>query len=122
VRGESAGAPRGAAGVAVLAVLLAGCTVEAEHPALKDAKLPPLIQAHQLAYRGNLGGRLPALARWTPARWFGPSFGRSMLHVRNNETGAVRKYRVGGTFNGRRTGGGCSSSPTGRAPRTSTST
>ena len=81
---------------ALLIVLLAGCTAEPEHPALKDARFPALIQAHQLAYRpGGEGGYLfsPDGRRLA---WYGPSFWRTALHVRDNETGTVRKFRVGG--------------------------
>src|SRR5262245_6081392 len=77
-------------------VLLAGCTAEAEHPALKDARLPPLILSHQLAYRGTSHGSYQLSPDGRKLAWFGPSFGRSVLHVRNNETGAVSRFRVGG--------------------------
>jgi dipeptidyl aminopeptidase/acylaminoacyl peptidase len=76
--------------------LLAGCTLEAEHPALKDARLPPLIKSHQLAYRGTAEGGYQLSPDGRKLAWFGPSFGRSTLHVRDNESGVVHKYRVGG--------------------------
>ena len=47
----------------ILVALLAGCDVPAEHPALKQAALPPLIQAHRFAYHGCHARRLSALAR-----------------------------------------------------------
>ena len=93
-------------GAALLAVLLAGCTLEAEHPALKDARFPPLIQARQIAYRGTAEGGYQLSPDGRKLAWFGPSFWRSALHVRDNESGVVRRYRVGGavrwTADGRR--------------------
>jgi len=86
--------------------LLAGCTLEAEHPALKDARFPPLIQARHIAYRGTSEHGFQLSPDGRKLAWFGPSFGRSALHVRDNESGVVRKYRVGGsvqwTADGRR--------------------
>jgi dipeptidyl aminopeptidase/acylaminoacyl peptidase len=80
-----------------MAALLAGCTVEPEHPALRHAKLPPLIPAHRLAYHGNVNSGYLLSPDGRKLAWTGPSFGRSVLHVRDNATGVVRKYRVGGT-------------------------
>ena len=73
---------------------LTGCTAPADHPALKNAQLPPLIPAHRFAYRpdGQRGYQLSPDGR--KLAWIGPSHLRSALFVRNNDSGEVRRYRV----------------------------
>ena len=77
----------------MLAALL-GCTAPADHPKLKDAALPPLIPAHRFAYHpdGKSGYQLSPDGR--KLAWIGPSYLRSALYVRNNDSGEVRRYRV----------------------------
>ncbi len=74
--------------------MLAGCDAGPEHPALKQAELPPLIPAHRFAYRGGVHGGYQLSPDGRKLAWFGASFGRTALHVRDNATGATRKYRV----------------------------
>ena len=84
--------------VALLALiplsLIAGCTVEAEHAALQQGSLPPLIQAHRFAYHGGATGGYQLSPDGRKLAWTGPHFGRSALHVRDNATGEIRKYRI----------------------------
>ena len=77
--------------------LLVGCTASGDHPALKDAPLPPLIQAHRFAYHGNVlrGYQLSPDGR--KLAWTGPFLMRSRLFVRDNHTGEVRRFRVEST-------------------------
>jgi dipeptidyl aminopeptidase/acylaminoacyl peptidase len=79
---------------AALLVLLAGCTAPAEHPALKDARLPPLTQAHRYAWRteAQRGHQLSPDGR--KLAWIGPHYFRSALFVRDNDSGEIRRYRV----------------------------
>src|SRR3990170_3114770 len=73
---------------------LAGCTAPADHPALKDAALPPLIQAHRFAYHGDVPGGYQLSPDGSKLAWIGPSLIRSALFVRDNATGELRKYRA----------------------------
>jgi len=79
---------------ATLLTLLAGCDVAPEHPALKQAQLPPLIPAHRFAYHGGAPGGYQLSPDGRKLAWFGASFGRTALHVRDIATDAVRKYRI----------------------------
>ena len=66
----------------LFAAVLGGCTAPADHPALKDAALPPLIQAHRFVYRGTaLGGYLLS-PDGEKLAWIGPFLMRSSLFVR----------------------------------------
>ncbi len=85
---------RGVILFATLLALLAGCDVAPEHPALKQAQLPPLIPAHRFAYRAGVPGAYQLSPDGRKLAWFGGSFGRSALHVRDIATGAIRKYHV----------------------------
>ncbi|MGZ5169409.1 MAG: S9 family peptidase [Burkholderiales bacterium] len=77
-----------------VAAVLGGCTAPADHPALKDAALPPLIQAHRFVYRGTaLNGYLLS-PDGEKLAWIGPFLMRSSLFVRDNRTGEVRRYRT----------------------------
>ncbi len=78
----------------ILAASLAGCDVPAEHPALKQAALPPLIQAHRFAYHGAERGSYQLSPDGRKLAWIGPSFVRSALFVRDNASGKVHKYRA----------------------------
>jgi dipeptidyl aminopeptidase/acylaminoacyl peptidase len=84
------------AALAVVVVIagLAGCTAPTDHPALKDAQLPPLVQAHRFAYRPDTqrGHQLSPDGR--KLAWIGPSYLRSALFVRHNDTGKVHRYPV----------------------------
>ena len=84
------------AALAIVVVLagLAGCTAPADHPALKDARLPSLVQAHRFAYRPDTqrGHQLSPDGR--KLAWIGPSYLRSALFVRHNDTGKVHRYAV----------------------------
>lgn len=75
-------------------LLLAGCTVAPDHPALRDAALPDLLQAHRFAYRGTTTGAYQLSPDGNKLAWIGPSYWRSALFVRNRSTGEVRKYRA----------------------------
>jgi dipeptidyl aminopeptidase/acylaminoacyl peptidase len=75
-----------------LLACLAGCTAPADHPALKDAALPPLIQAHRFAYRGDASGGYRLSPDGSKLAWIGPWLMRSTLFVRDNATGELRKY------------------------------
>lgn len=79
----------------VALALLTGCDVAPEHPTLKQAALPSLIPAHRFAYHGDVHGGYQLSPDGRKLSWFGPSFGRTVLHVRENATGKVHKYRVG---------------------------
>ncbi len=85
--------------VALLLTTLAGCTAPAEHPALKDAQLPPLVQAHHFAYSPQVQSGYQLSPDGRKLAWVGPSYLRSALFVRNNASGAVRRYPLlTGTF------------------------
>ncbi|HTP97528.1 MAG TPA: S9 family peptidase, partial [Burkholderiales bacterium] len=79
---------------ALLLVLLAGCDIQAEHPALKGATLPPLIEAHRFAYHGDVRSSYLLSPDGSKLAWTGPSFPRRALFVRDNRSGEVRKYRA----------------------------
>ncbi|HTP97052.1 MAG TPA: hypothetical protein VMK05_14470, partial [Burkholderiales bacterium] len=79
---------------ALLLVLLAGCDIQAEHPALKGATLPPLIEAHRFAYRGDVRSGYLLSPDGNKLVWTGPSIPRRALFVRNNRNAEVRKYRA----------------------------
>ena len=74
---------------------LPACTAPADDPALKDATLPPLIQAHRFAYRGTTYGSYQLSPDGEKLAWMGPFFMRSRLFVRDNRSGEVRRYRTG---------------------------
>ena len=78
----------------ILAASLAGCDVPAEHPALKQAALPPLIQAHRFAYHGAVHDGYQFSPDGRKLAWIGPSFIRNALFVRDNANGEVHKYRA----------------------------
>jgi hypothetical protein len=78
-------------------LFIAGCTVEPEHAALQQGSLPPLIQAHRFAYHGNLSSGYQLSPDGRKLAWIGPSYARSMLHVRDNASSEVRKYRIRST-------------------------
>src|SRR5712675_2315578 len=65
----------------ILAASLAGCDVPGEHPALKQAALPPLIQAHRFAYHGAAHGGYQLSPDGRKLAWIGPSFIRNALFV-----------------------------------------
>ena len=77
----------------IVSCLLAGCTVPAEHAALKAGKLPALVQAHRFAYQGDLPGGYQLSPDGRKLAWTGPFLMRSSLHVRDNQTGTVHRYR-----------------------------
>lgn len=82
-----------------LLAFIAGCTVQADHPALKDAALPALIQAHRFAYQGTVNGGFQLSPDGLKLAWIGPSLMRSALFVRDLRTNDVHKYRaVSGEF------------------------
>lgn len=82
--------------LAVLVALaaLAGCTAPANHPALKEAQLPPLIQAHRFAYHPDQQRDYQLSPDGRKLAWIGRAYLRSALFVRNTDTGEVRRYRV----------------------------
>ena len=83
----------------VLLAALAGCTAPADHPALKSAQLPPLVRAHSYAYRPDVQRGYQLSPNGRKLAWIGPSYLRSVLYVRNIDTGEVRRYRIlTGTF------------------------
>ena len=82
---------RGVALSATLSAALAGCTVEPEHAALRQADLPPLLPAHRFAYQGNVQGGFKLSPDGRKLAWFAPHLWRSALHVRENATGAIRR-------------------------------
>ena len=73
---------------------VAGCTAPADHPALKGAEWPALIQAHRFAYRGDVTAGYQLSPDGRKLAWIGPSMMRSTLFVRDNATGSLRKYRA----------------------------
>ncbi len=73
---------------------VAGCIVSADHPALKDAALPALIQAHRFAYHGTVNGGYQLSPDGLKLAWIGPSLMRSALFVRDLRTNEVQKYRA----------------------------
>ena len=77
-----------------LLAALAGCTVPADHPALKDAALPPLIQAHRFVYQPDVQGGFQLSPDGRKLAWSGPSYLRRALFVRDIDTGEVRRYRT----------------------------
>ena len=78
----------------LLLAALAGCTAPAEHPALKDARLPPLIQAHRFAYRSHVQSGYQLSPDGRKLAWVGPHYLRSALFVRHNDSGKVQRYPV----------------------------
>jgi dipeptidyl aminopeptidase/acylaminoacyl peptidase len=76
----------------VLLMMLAGCTAPADHPALKAAQLPPLVQANHYAYRRHVQSGYQLSPDGRKLAWVGPSYLRSALFVRDNESGDVRRY------------------------------
>src|SRR5262245_39605394 len=84
-------------GIVLLAALLAplaGCEISPDHAALKEARLPPLIPTHRFAYRADLHGGHQLSPDGSKLAWIGPSYARSALHVRDNASGEIRKYRI----------------------------
>jgi dipeptidyl aminopeptidase/acylaminoacyl peptidase len=77
-----------------IATLVAACTAPADHPALKDASLPPLIAAHRFAYQGDVLRGYQLSPDGSKLAWIGPHYMLSRLFVRDNRTGEVRRYRV----------------------------
>src|SRR5690242_7179454 len=84
---------RTAFGIALLAALCA-CTAPADHPTLKDAKLPPLVSAHRFTYHGDVLRGYELSPDGSRLAWIGPYYKRSRLFVRDNATGDVRHYRI----------------------------
>ncbi len=78
----------------ILAALVAGCELPADHPALNSAALPPLIQAHRFASPGMTQGGYLLSPDGRKLAWLGPSFARTALFVRDNESGEVRRFRA----------------------------
>jgi dipeptidyl aminopeptidase/acylaminoacyl peptidase len=76
-------------------VLLAGCTARATHPSLVDADLPPLLQAHRFAYTGQVVRAYHLSPDGRKLAWIGPHLMRSRLFVRDNESGEIRRFRIG---------------------------
>ncbi len=81
-------------GMLLLLTVLGGCTVPAEHPALRDATLVPLIQAHRLAYLGDIQRDYQLSPDGRKIAWIGPSLMRSTLFVRDIASGEVRQFRA----------------------------
>jgi dipeptidyl aminopeptidase/acylaminoacyl peptidase len=78
-----------------IVALLAACTAPADHPAVKDARLAPLLPAHRFAYHGDVLRNFQLSPDGSKLAWIGPYFMRSRLFVRDNTTGDVRRYRIG---------------------------
>ncbi len=78
----------------ILFAALAACTAPADHPSLKNVPLPPLIQAHNFAYHREVQSGYQLSPDGRKLAWIGPSYLRSALFVRNNDSGEVRRYRV----------------------------
>jgi dipeptidyl aminopeptidase/acylaminoacyl peptidase len=81
--------------VGLIPLALSACDIAPEHPALRHASLPSVIPAHRFAYRGDVDSAYLLSPDGRKLSWFGPSFGLGMLHVRDNATGEIHKYRVG---------------------------
>ena len=78
-------------------LFFAGCTEPATHPALERVDLPPLLQAHRFAYTGQVARSYQLSPDGRKLAWIGPHFMRSRLFVRDNDSGEVRKFRIGST-------------------------
>lgn len=87
--------PASALALLACAIVLLGCNAPADHPALRDASLPPLLQAHRFAYRGDVPSSYQLAPDGSKLAWIGPYFMRSRLFVRDNATGEVKRYRIG---------------------------
>jgi dipeptidyl aminopeptidase/acylaminoacyl peptidase len=81
-------------GTLILLAVLCGCTVPADHPALKDAQLPPFIPAHHFAHPPDVQSGFQLSPDGRKLAWIGPSYLRTALYVRNNDTGEMREYRL----------------------------
>ena len=77
-----------------LLACLAGCTLPADHPTLKEMDLPALIPAHRFAYRGDRPGSYKLSPDGSKLAWIGPSMMRSALFVRDNASGELRSFRA----------------------------
>lgn len=77
-----------------LLAVLSGCTVPPDHPALKDATLPPLIQAHRFAYHGSVHGSYQLSPDGNKLAWIGPWLMRSALFIRDIRSGEVQRHRA----------------------------
>jgi dipeptidyl aminopeptidase/acylaminoacyl peptidase len=82
-------------GLVCVLALLPACTAPANHPVLSDADLPPLLQAHRFAYTGQVVRGYQLSPDGRKLAWIGPHFMRSRLFVRDNESGDVRRFRIG---------------------------
>jgi dipeptidyl aminopeptidase/acylaminoacyl peptidase len=78
-----------------LIAALAACTAPADHPALRDAELAPLMPAHRFAYQGEVLRSYQLSPDGSKLAWIGPFFMRGRLFVRDNATGEVHRYRIG---------------------------
>jgi dipeptidyl aminopeptidase/acylaminoacyl peptidase len=78
-----------------LCAVVAACSAPAEHPALRDAELAPLIPTHRFAYQGDVVRGYQLSPDGRRLAWIGPFLMRSRLYVRDNESSDTRRYRIG---------------------------
>ena len=85
--------------IACLAAIaaLSGCERPAQHPALREARLPPLIPTYEFVFNRHAIGGFHFSPDGTRLAWLGPSGWRRALHVRAEATGKTHVYRVGGS-------------------------
>src|SRR5262245_47368850 len=84
--------------IAVLAAVaaLSGCERRAEHPALREARLPPLIPAYEFVFNRHAIDGFSFSPDGTRLAWSGPSGLSRALHVRLEATGETHVYKAGG--------------------------
>ena len=78
------------------AVLVAACTVPADHTALRDADLPAPIPAHRFASPWDADSGYLLSPDGHKLSWIGRSWGRAAVFVRDNTNGELRSYRAPG--------------------------
>ena len=76
---------------------LSGCERSAPHPALREARLPPLIPTYEFVFNRQAMDGFSFSPDGTRLAWSGPSGWRHALHVRSEATGATHVYHVGGS-------------------------
>jgi dipeptidyl aminopeptidase/acylaminoacyl peptidase len=78
-----------------LCAVAVACSAPAEHPALREAALAPLIAAHRFAYQGEVVRGYQLSPDGRRLAWIGPFLRQSRLYVRDTATGETSRHRIG---------------------------